>query len=71
MDCDSFLLSFETQNFIFDIKNLEDLFDFSNLGENHEPFSYKNKRVLGKSKMKTPKNIWIDEFICLRSKAYF
>ena len=31
MDCDSFVLSIETQNIINDLKNLEDLFDFSNL----------------------------------------
>ena len=29
-----------------------------------------NKKVLGKFKIETPKNIWIDEFIALRSKAY-
>ena len=30
----------------------------------------KNKKVIGKFKIETPKNIWIDEFICLRSKMY-
>ena len=30
----------------------------------------KNKKVIGKFKIETPKNIWIDEFVCLRSKAY-
>ena len=29
----------------------------------------KQKRVFGKLKLQTPKIIWIDEFICLRSKA--
>ena len=33
-------------------------------------FSNKNKKVIGKFKIKTPKNIWIIEFVCLRSKAY-
>ena len=28
------------------------------------------KKVIGKFKIETPKNIFIDEFICLRSKAY-
>ena len=42
MDCDSFVLSIETQNIINDLKNLEDLFDFSNLDKNHELFSNKN-----------------------------
>ena len=26
--------------------------------------------MIGKFKIETPKNIWIDEFVCLRSKAY-
>ena len=30
----------------------------------------KNKKVIGKYKIETPKNIWIDEFVCLRSKMY-
>ena len=52
------------------MKNLEDIFDFSNLDKNHELFSNKNKKVIGFSSIETPKNIWIDEFICLRSKMY-
>ena len=34
MDTDSFVLSVNTKNIIKDLKNLEDLFDFSNLNEN-------------------------------------
>ena len=30
----------------------------------------KTKKVIGKFKKETPKNVWIDEFICLRSKMY-
>ena len=30
----------------------------------------KTKKVIGKYKIETRKNIWIEEFICLRSKAY-
>ena len=26
--------------------------------------------MIGKFEIETPKNIWIDEFVCLRSKAY-
>ena len=70
MDCDSFVLSIETENIINDLKNLEDLFDFSNLDKNHELFSNKNKKIVGKFKIETPKNIWIDEFVALRSKCY-
>ena len=70
MDCDSFVLSIETENIINDLKNLEDLFDFSNLNESHELFSNKNKKVVGKFKIETPESIWIDEFVALRSKCY-
>ena len=70
MDCDSFVLSIETQNIINNLKNLEDLFDFSNLDKNHELFSNKNKKVVGKFKIETPENIWIDEFVALKSKSY-
>ena len=64
------ILSIKTKDIIKDLKNLEDIFDFSNLDENHELFSNINKKVIGKFKIETPKNIWIDEFVCLRSKAY-
>ena len=70
MDTDSFILSVNTKDIIKDLKNLEDIFDFSNLDKNHELFSNKNKKVIGFFKIETPKNIWIDEFICLRSKMY-
>ena len=52
------------------MKNLEKLFDFTDLDENYEPFSNENERVIGEFKIETPKNIWIDEFVCLKSKMY-
>ena len=69
IDTDGMILSMKTENIINDLKKLEDIFDFSNLKENHELFSEKNKKVIGKFKLETPKNIWIDEFVCLRSKT--
>ena len=48
MDCDSFVLSLKTKNVIEDLKNLENIFDLNNLDENHELFSNKNKKVIGK-----------------------
>ena len=68
MDCHSLVLSMKTQNRIIDWKNLEDLFDFSNLNENHELFRKINKKIVGKFKKETPENVWIDEFVALRSK---
>ena len=70
MDTDSFVLSVITKEIIKDLKHLEDIFDFSNLDKNHELFSKKNKKVIGKFKIETPKKIWIDEFVCRRSKMY-
>ena len=70
MDCDSFVLSIEAENIIIDLKNLEELFDISNLNKNHELFNNKNKKVVGKFKVETPENNWIDEFVALRSKRY-
>ena len=70
MDTDSFVLSFNTKDIVEDFKNLEDFFHFSNLNENHEIFGNENKKVISKFKIETPKNIWIDEFIALRSKMF-
>ena len=70
MDTDSFVLSVKTKNVIENSKNLEDTFDFSNLDENQELFSNKNKNLVGEFKLETPKNIWIDDFVCLGGKMY-
>ena len=70
IDTDGVFLSMKSKNSIKDLRNLEDIFDFSSLNENHELFNNKNKKVVGKFKNETPKNITIDEFVCLRSKAY-
>ena len=70
MDCDSFVLSIKSENIIKNLKNLEDIFDFSNIDENHELYSEKNKKVLGKFKIETPKKVFRDEFVALRSKMY-
>ena len=69
IDTDTFVLSVNTEYIIKYLKILEDIFDFSNLDEIHELFCNKNK-VIGNFKIETPKNIWIDEFVCLRSKMY-
>ena len=70
MDSYSFVLSINTKDIIKDLKNLEDIFDFSNLGKNYEIFKNKYKKVIGKFKTETPKIFRIDEFVCLRSKMY-
>ena len=65
VDMDVFVLSLKTEDIIKDLKNLEDLFDSSNLDENNELFSNKNKEVIGKFKIETLKIFWIVEFVCL------
>ena len=70
IDTEAFVLSKNSDNIIDDLKNLEDIFDFSNLDMNHELYSIKNKKVNGNLKLETPKNVFIDEFVCLRSKSY-
>ena len=70
IDTDGMILSTNTKDILKDLRNSEDIFHFSNLNENHEIFGNRNRKVIGKFKVETPKNIWIDEFVCLRSKAY-
>ena len=53
MDTDSFILSANTKDNIKDLKNLEGIFDSSNLDKNHELFSNNNKKVNGKFKIET------------------
>ena len=69
IDTDGMISSMKTENIIKDLKNLEDIFDFSNLDQNHELVSEKNKNLIGKFKIETPKIVVINEFVCLRSKA--
>ena len=57
IDTDGMILNTKTENFIKDIKKIEDIFDFSNLDGNHELISEKNKKVIGKFELETPKNI--------------
>ena len=64
------ILSMKTKDIIKDLKNLDYIFDFSNMDENHELYCEKNKKINGIFKNECPKNSWIDEFVCLRSKAY-
>ena len=52
MDGESFALKANTKDIIKDLQNPEELFDFSNLTENLELFSDKNKKVMSISKKK-------------------
>ena len=45
MDTDSFVLSGKTKDITNDLKNLEDMFDFSNINKDHELFSKKKQKT--------------------------
>ena len=68
VDTNGMILSKRTEKNIKILKNLEDKLDCSNLVENHEIFIIETKKITGKFKLETPKNIWIKELVCLRSK---
>ena len=65
-----FDIEFENANYYQRLKNLENKFDFSNVDENHELFSNKNKKLIGIINIETPKKIVIDDFVAFRSKMY-
>ena len=69
MNCDIFVLSFETRNVFSDLKNLQNFFGFSNLDQRHELFGKRTKKAVGRFKIETPESIWIGEIVCLRSKT--
>ena len=48
IDTDAFVLSVNTKHNIKNLKNSEEIFDFSNIDENHGLFSKKIKKVIGK-----------------------
>ena len=55
MDIDSFILSVNTKDIIEDSRNSGDIFDFSNLDQNHVIISKINKKRLENLKLKLPK----------------
>ena len=64
------VLCVNTKDISKDLKTFDDLFDFSNLNEKFELFSNKNKKLIRKFKIETPRKLWIDELICLGNKMY-
>ena len=64
METNSFVLSVKTKIIIIDLKSIDDLFVFSNLSENHELFSDRSKKLIGKFKLEAPiiigtKNVFV------------
>ena len=69
-DCESFVLSNRTQNIFKDLRNLESLFNFGSLNENHKLFNNKIEKAVGKFIIENSKKNWIDEFVVLGNKAF-
>ena len=63
IDTDGTILSMKTQNIIKDLKNLEDIFEFSNLGKNHEIYGNQKRSNWQNQDRNTKKNL--DRRICL------
>ena len=57
IDTDGKILSMKAENIMKDIKNLEDIFDFSDLDMNQEVYSNKNEKVVGKFKNESPEKL--------------
>ena len=72
-DTDAFVMSIRTTDIIKDLSKLPDqykMFDFSNLNKEHKIFWNDFKKIPGYLKMETPKSLYTDKFVCLRSKCY-
>ena len=72
-DTDAYIMSIKTKDIVNDLSNLQNqykIFDFSNLSKEHKLFSNEYKKIPGYLKIETPKSLYIDKFVCLRSKCY-
>ena len=72
-DTDAFVMSIRTTDIVNDLSKLQDqykMFDFSNLNKDHKLFSNEFKKIPGYLKIETPKSLYINNFVCLRSKCY-
>ena len=61
-----------TTDFVHDLDKLQDqykIFDFSNLNKEHDLFSNEFNKIPVFLKIETPKSLYIDELVCLRSKC--
>ena len=66
-------MSVRTMDIVKDLDNLQDqnkMFDFSNLNKEHKIFSNGFKKIPGYVKIETPKPVYRDKLVCLRSKCY-
>ncbi len=70
-DTDIFIFSFKPiKSLMEDSKHFKDDFDFSDLDPSHELYSKTNKKVIGKMKLETARELDLDEAMILRIKSY-
>ena len=65
-------MSVRTLDIVNDLNKLQDQykkFDFSNLDKEHKFFSNEFKKKHGHLKIEIPNSLYIDKFVCLRSKC--
>ena len=72
LDVDSFVLSMKSNAIVNDLDTLQGTQKMfgSNSDKHQKLFSNELKKVTDLLKIETPKNIWLDEFVRLRSKVY-
>ena len=71
-DTDSIAKSVKTTDVENDLGKLQDqykIFDFSNMNKDHKLFSDEVNKIPGYSKIETPTLIYINKFVCFRSKC--
>ena len=72
-DTDTFVMSVRTMDIVNDLDKLQNqykMFDFSDLSKEHKLFSNEFKKIPGNLKIQTPKSLYIEKFVCLRSNCY-
>ena len=72
-DTDALVISVRTTDIVNDLDKLQEqyrMFDFSNLDKGHKLFWNDSKKIPGYLKNETHKSLYINKFVCLRSKGY-
>ena len=72
-DTNAYVMSVRTIDIVNDLDKLQDqskIFDFKILNKEYKLFSNEFKKTPGFLKIETPKSLYIDKFVCLRSKGY-
>ena len=69
-DCDSFVMSAQTDDIVNDLKETYKMYDFHNLDSNHELYDNRLEKIPGYLNIETPKSLYLDKFVAFRSKSY-